>query len=148
MIVNIPKPKNLRIKDIRIGSKAQVKWEVKIKDIATFVRLSGDNNPLHTNRNFAIKKGFKDRVAHGLLLVSKISGILGTKLPGKNCLLIEENLAFPNPVYPNDKIVIKAKVNNINRVLNILTLKINGEKKEKNETINVLRGTVVCKLLS
>ena len=69
MIVNIPKPKNLRIKDIRIGSKAQVKWEVNINDIATFVRLSGDNNPLHTNRNFAIKKGFKDRVADAFLQV-------------------------------------------------------------------------------
>lgn len=140
--------KDLCMKDVRIGSKAEIKWTVKTKDIASFAKLSGDNNPLHTNKSFAIKKGFKDRVAHGLLLASKLSSLIGTKLPGKNCLLIEEKLAFPNPVYPNEKILIKAKVDNINRILNVLTLKIKGEKKEKNETISVLRGTVICKLLS
>jgi len=140
--------KDLRMKDIQIGNKAEIKWTVKIKDISSFVRLSGDSNPLHTNKNFAIKKGFKDRVVHGLLLASKLSSILGTKLPGKNCLLIEEKLTFPNPVYPNEKILIRAQVNNINRILNVLTLKIKGEKKGKNKTISVLRGTVICKLLS
>ena len=50
--------KDLCMKDIRIGSKAEIKWTVKTKDISSFAKLSGDNNLLHMNKSLAIKKGF------------------------------------------------------------------------------------------
>ena len=44
-------------------------------DIVTFAGLSGDFNPLHTDKEFARNTPFGERIAHGLLGVSIQSGL-------------------------------------------------------------------------
>ncbi len=43
-------------------------------DITLFAGLSGDYSPLHTNEQFARTTSFGGRIAHGILIVSKMTG--------------------------------------------------------------------------
>jgi acyl dehydratase len=52
------------------------------EEIEGFAILSGDNNPLHINREFAEQSGSKDIVSHGMLTSALVSRLIGTKLPG------------------------------------------------------------------
>ncbi|MBI4280154.1 MAG: dehydratase [Armatimonadetes bacterium] len=44
-------------------------------DVVTFAGLSGDYNPLHTDAEFAARTPFGTRIAHGLLVLSIVSGL-------------------------------------------------------------------------
>lgn len=44
-------------------------------DIVSFAGLSGDYNQIHTDAEFSSKTYFKNRVAHGLLVLSIASGL-------------------------------------------------------------------------
>ena len=44
-------------------------------DVMTFAGLSGDNNELHTNDEYARNSPFGQRIAHGLLVVAITTGL-------------------------------------------------------------------------
>jgi len=79
-------------------------------DIVMFSGVSGDTNPVHLNQEFASKTIFKGRIAHGLLVASFISAVLGTKLPGPGCIYISQNLRFKAPVAIGDTVTARVTV--------------------------------------
>jgi 3-hydroxybutyryl-CoA dehydratase len=83
------------------------------EDVDAFVRLTGDDNRLHTDDAFARQAGFLGRIAHGALVVS-----LATGLAWSTGLLTDTTLAFRSieswkfslPVYPGDAISLRGRV--------------------------------------
>lgn len=69
-------------------------------DFDGFARLSGDNNPIHTDPDFCADTRFGRTVAHGLLLFSVLRGLIDKLLPGGR--LSEQSLMFPAPTYANE----------------------------------------------
>lgn len=67
-------------------------------DIVIFAGISGHNNPLHLNEEFARESIFKGRIAHGMLTAVFISTVLGTKLPGPGCVYLNQEVKFKAPV--------------------------------------------------
>ena len=90
--------RNYSVHSLKKNQKISKIWNVKKADFQNFIRLSGDKNPIHSNFNYAVSKGYKNIIAPGFLLGSKVSGIIGTFLPGKRCLLLEEKLIFKSPM--------------------------------------------------
>ena len=135
--------KNYLIQNLKKNQKISKTWAVKKKDFQNFIKLSGDQNPIHSNFNYSIQKGYKNIIAPGFLLGSKISGVIGTFLPGKRCLLLEEKLTFKSPIYPRDIINIKITVKDLNKSLSVVTLKVNVTKKK----LKVAVGELLCKIL-
>jgi acyl dehydratase len=45
-------------------------------DLDGFARLSGDDSALHTDAAYARERGFERRVAHGVLVVAVITGLI------------------------------------------------------------------------
>ena len=70
-----------RYSKIKEGDTAKITHIITSEDIQKFVNLSGDDNRLHVDREFANKTSFKKPVAHGMIGVSFISTIIGTKIP-------------------------------------------------------------------
>jgi 3-hydroxybutyryl-CoA dehydratase len=68
---------------------------------------------------------FKERIAHGMLVASCISTILGTKLPGKNTIYLSQNVAFKAPVKIGDRIRVIAEVIQKRDDKKIITLQTN-----------------------
>lgn len=54
-------------------------------DIVAFAGLSGDYNALHTDAQYAASTPHGQRIAHGLLVLSIVSG-LSTRLPVMKCM--------------------------------------------------------------
>ena len=78
--------------------------------VEQFSVLSGDANPLHVNEQEASKTEFLGRVAHGALLLSFVSRMLGMEIPGKGCLLTNIDARFPKPLKPPDTIHVCGKL--------------------------------------
>lgn len=79
-------------------------------DIILFSGISGDINPLHLNHEFASETIFEGRIAHGMLVASFISMVIGTKLPGPGCIYVNQNLRFKAPVKAGDTVTARITV--------------------------------------
>ena len=79
-------------------------------DIVQYSQISGDDNPLHVNEEFARKTVFKGRIAHGMLTCGYISAVLGTQLPGPGCAYLNQNLNFRAPVRVGDTVQTRVTV--------------------------------------
>ena len=99
-----------RYENINIGDTAEIKHSITQEDIEKFVDLSGDDNRLHVDKEFASKTSFKKPVAHGMIGASFISTIIGTKIPGDGALWYAQNLEFLLPVRIGDTLKIVATV--------------------------------------
>ena len=95
---------------IKIGDTAELSHTITQQDIDHFVELTGDDNKLHIDQDYAGTTVFKKPVAHGMLGASFISTVIGTKLPGDGALWFAQNLEFILPVRVGDTITVVAEV--------------------------------------
>jgi len=112
-----------KYKEINIGDTATIIHTITDSDIEKFVDLTGDDNKLHVNKEFAKKTEFKKPVVHGMLGASFISTLIGTKLPGDGALWFSQTLEFLRPVRVGDTITIHAEVISKNDKSNSIELK-------------------------
>ena len=70
-------------------------------DVVMFAGLSGDYNPLHTDKVFAEKTPFKQRIAHGMLVASISTGLAQTLgvFEGTTLALMEQTFQYKAPVF-------------------------------------------------
>ena len=139
-----------RLDELAVGDTTQTIWHVTEEEIKKFAALSGDRNPLHMDSDYARSCGFEDQLAHGLLIGAKISGVIGMQLPGKRCLLLEQKLSYPNPLYLGDCASVKVKVQTVHTELSVIELKVTVEKlSDAGAPVSkIARGKVTCKILS
>lgn len=116
--------------DIVLGKKVTVEKSFSEEDIQTFLQLSGDNNPVHLNEEFAKKTMFKGRVAYGLLSLMLISAGL-TKLMGPGNIWLSQEFKFVNPIRINDTITATLEILDIseNKTCTVLTTCVNQANK-------------------
>ena len=88
-----------------------------------FRRLSGDDNLLHQDAQFARAKGFKDRVCYGLLISSFYSTLVGVYLPGKNALLQGLTISFPHPAYIGDRLEVAGEITHVSKAVRQIEIK-------------------------
>lgn len=111
--------------EIQVGDQAALTKTITDEDIQTFAKLTGDVNPVHLLDSFAEHTMFKERIAHGMLVASYISTILGTKLPGKNSIYLSQNVSFKAPVRIGDTIRVIVEVVSKRDDKKIITLQTN-----------------------
>lgn len=109
--------------EINIGDKETLSHIITKDDMDKFVQLTGDDNKLHVDENFAGLTQFKKPVVHGMLGASFISTIIGTKLPGDGALWFSQTLEFLLPVRLGDQLTIVAEVLKKNDKEQIIELK-------------------------
>ena len=93
-----------RFDEIKVGDVAELEHTVTKQDIERFVELTGDDNRLHIDAEYAAKTSFKKPVAHGMLGASFISTIIGTKLPGDGALWFAP-VSYTHLTLPTKRIV-------------------------------------------
>jgi 3-hydroxybutyryl-CoA dehydratase len=96
--------------EINVGDAAKFSKTISEFDVYQFAGITGDYNPVHVNKEFAKDSLFKERIAHGMLVGSFISTILGTKLPGENTIYLSQSLKFVAPVKIGDTVTAKVEV--------------------------------------
>jgi 3-hydroxybutyryl-CoA dehydratase len=104
------------LEDIERGLVLDSEWgTVTADDIAAFCELSGDFNPLHTDDDHARAAGFRERIAHGLLVLSVSSGLRSLGDDWELNAYLEETRRFRAPVYPGDRIRSVSRVADVRR---------------------------------
>ncbi len=96
--------------ELRIGDKYSQSTLVTEEMINGFAKYTGDKNPLHLDEVFASKTIFKKRIAHGFLVGSFISAVLGNDFPGKGTIYLSQSIKFKAPVFINDEITVNVEV--------------------------------------
>lgn len=96
---------DIAYRDITVGMTASLKKTITQADVEKFAAVTGDYNPLHMDEEVAGKTIFRGRIAHGMITGGLISAVLGTELPGKNTLYLEQELKFLAPVRFGDTLV-------------------------------------------
>ena len=111
------------IEDLEVGQSAVGSRTITEAAVEMFGGISGDLNPTHFSDDFASQERFKQRIAHGMLTMSHITGLLGTKLPGPGCLYMSQSVKFLAPVKIGDTVTTRATVSDINPEKGRVTLK-------------------------
>lgn len=85
--------------DLSVGLAAQFERMVTEQDVLDFARISGDQNPLHVDANYAAETNYGRRIVHGAFQIGLASALIGMQLPGKRVLLSSVQAKFPAPLY-------------------------------------------------
>jgi acyl dehydratase len=64
-----------------------------------FMQVTGDNNPLHWDENYAAQTPFKKPIIHGFLGGSIFSKVLGTIFPAEGTVYLAQEMKFLRPMY-------------------------------------------------
>jgi 3-hydroxybutyryl-CoA dehydratase len=102
--------KGLFLEDLSVGQSAELVRTVDEKAIEAFAEVTGDNNPVHLDADYAAGTPFKARIAHGMLSAGYISAVIGTKLPGPGAIYMSQSLSFRRPVKIGDEVAARATI--------------------------------------
>jgi 3-hydroxybutyryl-CoA dehydratase len=102
----------MKFKMPQVGDTAQESLLITDEDVRAFAELSGDNNPIHLDDEYAARTRFKRRIAHGVFTAGLLSKVMGTKLPGPGTIYLGQTTKFKNPTYIGDTITAIVKVLN------------------------------------
>jgi len=80
------------------------------KLVRAFADLSGDHNPIHVDDEIAKKSRFGRRIAHGAILFSIVSKVLGMDMPGVGAVYLSQFCNFQLPVFIGDTVTLEAKI--------------------------------------
>jgi 3-hydroxybutyryl-CoA dehydratase len=112
-MTKVPHPPGRYFEEFEVGESIETPARtITEADVVTFAGLSGDYNPLHTDAEFAKETMFGERVAHGLLGLSVVSGLAWRTgfMEGTADALISVETKFRNPVKFGDTIRARFEV--------------------------------------
>ena len=115
----------------KINEKYDLKFLVNKKIYSAFIETFNDKNPLHTQREFAREKGFREEVMHGNILGGFLSYFIGEGLPVKNVVIHSQEIQFKNPVYLNDELFFEASVSEISESVSVVIFGFTFRNLEK-----------------
>lgn len=117
------------------------------EDVNLFAKISGDDNPIHLNEEYAKKTIFKRRIIHGFLSGSVFSKVFGTLYPGKGTIYLEQTMRYNKPMYTGEDYVASFKLLSINRTkgrAEVETIIFNSKKEPVLEGIALIQNKVLC----
>lgn len=112
------------------GDKASFSLIITENMVKNFAELTGDNNPIHTDEEFAKKTIFRKRIVHGAFQNSLISALLATKLPGPGSIYCSQQSIFTAALFIGDTITVEAEV--VEKILVTKQVKIKTTCKNQN----------------
>lgn len=131
--------------DLRPGDRHKSSIVIDGGAIDDFASVSGDDNPLHMDSIAARRMGFGRRVAHGAILLSELSRVIGTEFPGPGSLWLSSDIEFQAPVYMGDDVELCLTIEHVSTALDIVLLSV--EARSLRDEKVVLTGTAKIKVL-
>ena len=101
------------LEDLFVGQTAELTRVVDDSTVRQFAEVSGDHNPLHLDESFARRTPYRGRIAHGALIASYLSALLGNELPGPGAIFVGMDLRVRHPVRIGDTVVSRAEITSI-----------------------------------
>ena len=112
-MTNIRQKGTICLEDLEIGLSRMLQRKITQNDILLFSKISGDENPVHLDEEYAQQTIFGRRIAHGMLTASLISAVIAEQLPGHGTVYLSQTLKFIRPVLPGQLVTSRVLVTHI-----------------------------------
>lgn len=100
---------------MEVGDSYTISFSFTQEQVAQFAEVTGDDNPIHLDADFAANTPFKKPIIHGFLGGSIFSKVLGTLFPGKGSIYIRQSMEFLRPMFVEQAYRADFKIVSINR---------------------------------
>lgn len=136
--------KRVEINGRYVGYTDTLTVKITAETIDKFAEVSGDDNPIHLDDEYAKTTRFGQRIAHGMITAALISRGLTEKI-GRGGIYLGQTMKFLNPVFINDEITITFTITAIREGRGIVTIdttarKANGDVIVKGEATIMMEG--------
>jgi 3-hydroxybutyryl-CoA dehydratase len=95
---------------LEVGQSFTVNRVLTAQDVQLFADLTGDDNPIHIDAEYASETRFGQPIVHGIFLLGIISKALGRDFPGPGCIAVSIQAKFLRPVPVGSEITVEVKV--------------------------------------
>ena len=99
---------------IKVGETYTEKIRYTQANVDAFAQISGDNNPIHINAEYAAKTPFGKPIVHGFFAGAIFSKVFGTTWPGEGTIYMFQEMSFRAPVFVENDYTAKFEVIEIN----------------------------------
>ncbi|MCG7493268.1 MaoC/PaaZ C-terminal domain-containing protein [Thalassobius sp. Cn5-15] len=93
-------------------------WTPTQGDFDAFARVSGDDNAIHVDPDFCAQTTFGRTVSHGMLIYSKLWGMVRRYDPSLR--QVSQQMMFPNPAFTGEELLLEITEHRPN----ILTMRV------------------------
>ena len=125
----------------KVGQRAERSRYVKPEYIRLYTEISGDENPMHYDEEFARSTKIGEIVVQGGITTSILNAVCAQDLPGPGSLFMQTDWKFLAPVRPGDTITGAIEVLEVREDKPILKLKTTVTRQDG---IVVVDGTAVA----
>jgi acyl dehydratase len=109
-------------KGLQLGQQATTKRSFSAADLVEYTNLSGDDNPLYSDTEYARQQGLQNTPIPAGLLGGLISFLLGVKLPGRGTNWLKQSYNFLEPAYPGQQIKAKVEITRLRPLKDLVNL--------------------------
>ncbi|MCZ6705256.1 MAG: MaoC family dehydratase, partial [Bacteroidetes bacterium] len=95
---------------LNVGDTFSIERLISAEDVRAFADVTGDDNPLHVDEEYASGTRFGQTIVHGVFLTGLISKVLGRDFPGPGSIAVSITCKFLRPVPVGSTVTIEVKV--------------------------------------
>lgn len=95
---------------IEVGDSYTTKRVITAEDVKTFADITGDDNPIHVDEEYAKQSRFGKPIVHGVLLLGLLSKVMGRDFPGHGSVAVGISCRFLRPVPVGSEVTLEVKV--------------------------------------
>ncbi len=99
---------------LKIGDKYSYEFSYTQEEVELFAKVTGDNNPIHIDAEFAKNTPFGRPIMHGFLSAAVFSKVFGTLFPGEGTIYMSQEMKFRAPMFVDTKYMAHFEVTNHN----------------------------------
>ncbi|MDR3273459.1 MAG: MaoC family dehydratase [Flavobacteriaceae bacterium] len=87
---------------LKVGDRYTCQFSYTEQDVELFAKVTGDNNPIHLDKEFAKNTPFGRPIMHGFLSAAVFSKVFGTIFPGQGTIYRSQDIKFLAPMFVNE----------------------------------------------
>ena len=95
---------------LQVGDTFSVSRVISAADVQGFADVTGDDNPLHLDPEYARQSRFGVPVVHGVLVMGIVSKVLGRDFPGHGSIAVSMSVKFLRPVPVGSEVTVEIKI--------------------------------------
>lgn len=95
---------------LAVGDQFSFEHGFSAEDVASYAAITGDNNPIHVDADYAANTRFGRCIVHGLLVTGLFSRALGLHFPGSGTVYVSQQVQFLAPVFVAERVRVTLSV--------------------------------------
>jgi len=141
---------------VRVGERIEHVAHYTREEISRFAMMTLDSNPVHHDREAAVRAGLPDVIASGQHTSALMSGLAATHFSrdddgvARSMLCLHFNFAYREPIFANSDVTMRWVVSSTewNASLNGVIAQLEGKASIANALAVIARGTVLVRRAS